>query len=339
MSRLRALLLGLGQIGCGYDLNESFQRDQPCSGPVTLTHARALACHPEVDLVGAVDPDPAARERFSRIYQCPAWPDLSAFGQAASAQQLDLVVVAVPPLLQPSLVEQLLARFRPRMLLLEKPVAINAAGADQLRRVCESRPDLLVAVNYIRRYLPAVLRLQTHLQEGELGELLHGRLTYGKGLLSNGSHFVNLAEAWLGPLRLTGPVKLGPSFADFDHEANLTLTAEGHSEALLQVCGIGSAGLRAGELDLWFRGGRLCWENSGRCLRLWRPVDAAPGDTHRPLQLEPQQFDTGMSHYQHQVLESLVCHLKDPADTPIHCDLKAGLQTLNLLEGALNAEC
>ena len=130
------------------------------------------------------------------------------------------------------------------MLLLEKPVATNAAGADQLRRVCECRPDLLVAVNYIRRYLPVVLQLHKQLQNGELGELLHGRLTYGKGLLSNGSHFVNLAEAWLGPLRVKGQVQRGPVFLGFDREASLTLMAERHSDALLQVCSIGSAGLQ-----------------------------------------------------------------------------------------------
>ena len=77
MSRLRALLLGLGQIGCGYDLQQPFQFDQPCSGVVTRTHARALACHPEVEIMGAVDPDRNARDRFTSVYERPAWTDLA----------------------------------------------------------------------------------------------------------------------------------------------------------------------------------------------------------------------------------------------------------------------
>ena len=64
MTRIKALLLGLGQIGCGYDLDQSFQPDQACSGAVTLTHARALACHHQVELVAAVDPSAQARERL-----------------------------------------------------------------------------------------------------------------------------------------------------------------------------------------------------------------------------------------------------------------------------------
>ena len=43
MKRIKALLVGLGQIGCGYDLEQPFREDQLCSGPVTWTHARALA--------------------------------------------------------------------------------------------------------------------------------------------------------------------------------------------------------------------------------------------------------------------------------------------------------
>ena len=97
MTRIKALLLGLGQIGCGYDLDQPFRMDQPCSGSVTWTHARALVCHPQVELVAAVDPSPQARERFSAVYACPAFADLEAYFQGPGPQALDLVVVAVPP--------------------------------------------------------------------------------------------------------------------------------------------------------------------------------------------------------------------------------------------------
>ena len=120
MSRYRALLVGLGQIGCGYDLHDSFQHDRPCSGDFTLTHARAIACHPQVELVGAVDPDPVARQRFSRVYQRPTWVNLETLEDTAGALSFDFVVVAVPPILQPRLVEELLMRFSLRLLLLEK---------------------------------------------------------------------------------------------------------------------------------------------------------------------------------------------------------------------------
>lgn len=336
MTRIKALLVGLGQIGCGYDLEQPFRQDQPCSGPVTWTHARALACHPQVELLAAVDPSPQARERFSAVYGCSAFVDLKACFQGLEGKDVDLVVVAVPPSLQPTLVEELLSRCSPRMLLLEKPVAPNAEVAERLRSVCLHHPDLVVAVNYIRRFLPVVLQLQAQMQTGTFGQLLHGHLVYGKGLLSNGSHFVNLAEAWLGPLHPGCVLEPGCAFAGFDQEASLTLTAPGHSGALLHVQSIGGAGLRAGELDLWFSRGRLLWANDGRSVQLWQVGTAASGDSHRPLMADPQVLATGMEHYQHHVLDNLVRHGQHPSAVPIHCDLNAGIETLQLLENALS---
>ena len=337
MTRIKALLLGLGQIGCGYDLDQPFQPDQACSGAVTWTHARALACHAQVEFVAAVDPSAQARERFSAVYSCPAFADLEEYFQGPGSHELDLVVVAVPPTLQPSLVDQLLARCSPRMLLLEKPVAIKVEAAERLQQACNRHPNLVVAVNYIRRYLPVVLELQSQLKAGRLGELLHGRLVYGKGLLSNGSHFVNLAEAWLGPLRSGAVFEQGPGYAGFDHEASLALIASRHNDAVLHVQSIGGAGLRAGELDLWFSQGRLLWSNDGCRVQWWRLASAAAGDSHRPLMVEPELFPSGMEHYQHHVLDNLVRHSQQPEGVPIHCDFSEGFETLQLLESALNA--
>jgi len=270
------------------------------------------------------------------VYACPAFADLETYFQAPVHPEADLVVVAVPPSLQPSLVEQLLERCSPRMLLLEKPVAINFEEAERLRQVCLRHSNLVVAVNYIRRYLPVVLELQSQLKAGHLGELLHGRLVYGKGLLSNGSHFVNLAEAWLGPLRSGEVFAHGSAFAGFDQEASLTLTAPSHHGAVLHVQSIGEAGLRAGELDLWFSQGRLLWSNDGQSVQWWQLGDAVASESHRPLMAEPVLFPSGMEHYQHHVLDNLVRHAQQPSAVPIRCDLKAGLQTLQLLESALN---
>ena len=89
MTRVKALLLGLGQIGCGYDLDQSFQPDEARSG-VTWTHARALACHPQVELVAAVDPSAQARERFNAVYACPAFADVEAYFQCSGSHELDL---------------------------------------------------------------------------------------------------------------------------------------------------------------------------------------------------------------------------------------------------------
>ena len=334
VKRLRALLVGLGQIGCGYDADLPFHWDQPHSSPRTLSHARALACHPGYELIGGVDPNLTARERFSRVYRLPVYASLPAYRAACVDPDPDLVVIAVAPQLQPGLVDLLLALMKPRLLLLEKPVAVTPEQAKVLRHSCARQPDLLVAVNYIRRYLPAVQAWQQRLQAGELGRFLHGQLTYGKGLLSNGSHFVNLAEAWLGPLAAGRLLDSGPVCQFFDRETSLELVATDHGDAPLVVRSVGAAGLRAGELDLWFEGGRVCWFNDGSVIGHWSASCIAPGDSHVALASTPALISTGMTHYQMAVAESIYKNLAGSGESPLRCSLNDGTDTLELLTSA-----
>ena len=333
MTCFRALLVGLGQIGCGYDAALPFILNQPNSTSHTLTHARALACHPGFVLEAGIDPNPGARNRFTKLYGVPSYADLSSWWIASRDSPPDLVVIAVAPQLQSTLVQELLSLCVPQLLLLEKPVASSLEEGMALKNACNRHPQMHVAVNYIRRWLPSVQFWQKRLQKGELGQFLHGQLTYGKGLLSNGSHLVNLAEAWLGPLILGGVIDRGVPFLTFDREANLELLAVDHIQAPLQLRSVGSAGLRAAELDLWFEGGRLSWLNNGQSIALWQRIDQLSGevDSHDRLSAYPELSSTGIDHYQLQVVNALYKHLQDSDTSRLSCDLKDGLRTLETL--------
>lgn len=334
-----ALLVGLGQIGCGYDAALQFSWDQPRSSAQTLTHARALACHPGFALEAGVDPSLEARQRFTRLYGAPSYAGLASWREAFKDLSPDLVVIAVAPQLQLLLVEELLEITEPRLLLLEKPIANDLERGRALQAVCERHPQMHVAVNYIRRWLPSVQAWRRRLQAGELGQLLHGQLTYGKGLLSNGSHFVNLAEAWLGPLSLRRVIDRGMPCQGFDREASLELLAVDHGLAPLQVRSVGSAGLRAGELDLWFEGGRLCWLNHGQAIAFWPRREPAPGDSHALFSADPELHPTGLEHYQLEVVDALHRHLQDPCASPLMCDISDGLRTLGTIAPSCINSC
>jgi len=331
LTKACALLAGLGQIGCGYDACLPFSQDQPRSSPQTLTHARALACHPGFALVAGVDPSLEARQRFTQLYGAPSYADLSSWRAAFSDVSPDLVVIAVAPQLQPSLVDELLEITQPRLLLLEKPIAIDLERARALQDTFGRYPQMHVAVNYIRRWLPSVQAWRRRLQAMELGQLLHGQLTYGKGLLSNGSHFVNLAEAWLGPLSLGRVINRGSPCQGFDREAGLELLAVDHALSSLQVRSVGRAGLRAGELDLWFERGRLCWLNHGQSIAFWPCGEPAPGDSHAPFTADPELHPTDIKHYQLEVVDALYHHLQDPGAYPLLCDFSDALRTLETI--------
>lgn len=335
MIRFRALLIGLGQMGCGYDADLPFETDRPRSSSKTYTHARALACHPGFSLEAGIDPNSEARQRFKTLYGVNAYSDLTDWRSRRSGQSdPDLVVMAVSPKLQPALVQEVLELIEPQMLLLEKPIACGLRESLTLKSSCSAYPQLQIAVNYIRRWLPSVESWRVRLQSGELGKLTHGQLTYGKGLLSNGSHFVNLAEAWLGPLTLGRVIDQGTSCQEFDREANLELLAINHGHAPLQVRSVGTAGMRAGELDLWFEGGRLSWLNNGRAIAFWPREQTATEESYASISPDPELYPTGLDHYQLEVVDAIHHHLQDSSSHRLLCDFSDGLRTFEAISPA-----
>lgn len=329
MTQFKVLLIGLGQMGCGYDADLPFISDLPASSAQILSHARSVACHPGFELVAGIDPDHAACRRFETIYSKPAFLSLGSWHATSACTAIDLVILAVHPRLQPSLMDEVLALMAPKAVLLEKPIALDLDQASRIESRCAAFPSMIVAVNYIRRYLQPVRNWHDRLSTHHFGRLLHGSITYGKGLLSNGSHFVNLAEFWLGPLAFKRMLDLGPVCQGYDREASIELSALKHDYASLYVHSIGSSGMRAGELDLWFERGRLSWLNDGQSILSWARTGHRLNDDYESLEHRPHAEHTGMRRYQHDVMDSLhhALLLDNPALIP--CRLEDAVATLH----------
>ena len=69
--RHSVLLIGLGNIGMGYDFSSS-------SDDYVATLAKSFSLHPRFDLIGAVDSDFEKRESFLCRYKCPAYSNIKA---------------------------------------------------------------------------------------------------------------------------------------------------------------------------------------------------------------------------------------------------------------------
>ena len=182
-----ALVVGLGQIGMGYDL----KLDQH---QYVLTHARAFQQHPAFWLVGAVDVDPNKREVFEAHYGAPAFDEIS---NAAAALQPDVVVVATPTLVHATTMRAVLRSFQPTTLLCEKPLAFELTDAGEMLQGALTQ-DCKVFVNYMRSAEPGCIEVKNRMVDGRIGKLEKGVVWYSKGLFNNGSHFLNLLQYWLG---------------------------------------------------------------------------------------------------------------------------------------------
>jgi predicted dehydrogenase len=127
---------------------------------------------------------------------------------------VDLVYIATPPFLHHE--QALRALVAGKHVICEKPLAMSVGQADELVAAARQRNLLLVA-NMMQRYNPLFDAIKALVDEGVLGELVHGyfenyatdeglspehwfwdRTKSGGIFIEHGVHFFDLFAGWLG---------------------------------------------------------------------------------------------------------------------------------------------
>jgi predicted dehydrogenase len=320
---ITVLIVGLGQIGMGYDLH--LERD----GPV-YTHARAYSRHPDFQLLGGVDPDAQLRETFSRNYGCPAYADVAA---ALALHQPDLVVIAVPTQFHGPTLQWVLDLSRPKMILCEKPLAYHLQEARAMEWACAER-GVKLYVNYMRRSDPGVIEIKRRMSSDEFGVPVKGVVWYSKGFFHNGSHFFNLLEYWLGPMQSSLVLNSGRLWDGADPEPDVAVTFERGQAVFLAAW---EDAFSHYTVELLSPRGRLRYEQEGKMIQ-WQPAQPDPHfKGYTVLSGKHEIIESGMHRYQWHVAEQLARALRGQDATL--CAGTDALQTLasmqQIIEGNL----
>jgi predicted dehydrogenase len=291
------LIVGLGQIGMGYDLHLD---------PATYiySHARAFSRHPHFRLMGSVDPDVQRRQMFGETYHAPAFPDVEA---ALDVLHPDVVVLAVPTPQHGSTLQRVLRRSRPQIVLCEKPLSYDVAEAREMVETCAA-VGVRLYVNYIRRSDPGAIEIKRRIQCGELGAPMKGVVWYSKGFLHNGSHYFNLLEYWLGAMRSGAILNDGRAWTADDQEPDIRVEFERGEAVFLAAWEEAFSHYTA---ELISPEGRLRYERGGSLIE-WQstiPNPEVPGG--RTLAAASERIESGMDRYQWQVTDQLAKILDD----------------------------
>ena len=212
---ISTLIIGLGQIGMGYDLGLD-------AASYVYSHARACSLHPGFRLIGGVDPDDNVRDVFAKTFGCPAYQNLNI---ALEQHQPELVIVAVPTILHARTIDRGLAGSKPRLILCEKPLAYDRLEAKTIVEACATK-NVQLYVNYMRRSDPGAIEIKRRIATGEIGLPIKGVAWYSKGFLHNGSHLFNLLEFWLGPMHGFSVLDRGRLWDEIDPEPDVHVVFE-----------------------------------------------------------------------------------------------------------------
>jgi predicted dehydrogenase len=306
-----AAVIGLGNIGQGFDYD--------CSdGSRILTHATAFQQHPGFELIAGVDPESGERARFTAKFGKPAFASVADLWTVTSP---DVVALCVPTALHARVFQQVIARA-PLAVICEKPLAAGFAEGEamvQAAHVCGS----LLIVNYMRRFEPGVLELKRRIESGELGAFYKGVQWYSKGILTNGSHFVDLLTFLFGPAGRIQVLQRGREYGDFDREPDVLVhfgVVTVYFVAAREEC------FSMRELQLISDRAEVRYAAGGEIIevRYTRPHPFISGYTI--LSESAERLETDLRHYQWYVAQGLYGALTTQA--PVHSTGETALGTL-----------
>ena len=201
--RYKALIVGAGKIAGGYN-----------AGPgddMVLTHALAYLRHPKFDLVACVEPNSEARDAFVKKWGIPR--GYASLDAALKDGGFDTVSVCSPTGTHLVALEKLLASDAARVFA-EKPLDGDVVAARKLADAFANK-KVPVAVNYTRRFDPAMKTLKAEIASGKYGELYSLVGWYDGGVMNNGSHLFDLANYLTGQVaRFSQVARSGQSLPD-----------------------------------------------------------------------------------------------------------------------------
>ncbi len=312
---LSTLIIGLGQIGMGYDLKQDADK-------YVLSHARAFSTHPKFKLVAGVDLNKTNRVGFTKEYNCHAY---SSIENAISKHQPDIVVVACPTDYHYEAVKKILEVHVPKAIICEKPLAYKLEEARKLISDCDNRNTQLF-VNYMRRSEPGVLEISRRIKNGEIASPIKGVVWYSKGLFNNGSHFLNLLQEWLGRPLKCNIHSTGRCYNGNDPEPDFSITFEKGDVTFIAA---NEESYSHYTVELVSASGRLRYEQAGSDIR-WQSAKKDPVcDGYTILEPREHRIDSQLDKAQWHVAEQLVNALEDkPASI---CSGEEALQTLEFL--------
>jgi predicted dehydrogenase len=306
------VLVGLGAIGMGYDLGFP-SADHVC------THARAFRQHTSFGPVAGVDPDANRQRLFDAEYGGPSYGSVRA---ALEAHQPSVVVIASPTATHPGILNEVLEYSRPQLVLCEKPLATDPLTAGGMVELCRSR-GVALYVNYMRRADPGAIAVRDMIRSGDIRAPIKGVVWYSKGLIHNGSHFVDLMRYWMGSVQFARLDRCGRRWEDRDPEPDFTLD---HAQSSSVFLAANEECFSHYTVELVARNGRLRYEEGGARVE-WQGVVDDPGFAgYRVLDRHPRVLPADMMRSQLNVVKQLARALQ--GQTSILCSGLDALETL-----------
>lgn len=242
------VIIGAGNIGAFFDTP---------SNDSILTHAHAAVQNKNFHLLGFFDIDHKRSEEAAKLWSCKAFETFETAMEAA-----DVVCCAVPDQYHFDMLKSI-ADYPVKFVFAEKPITSTVSQANAICSLYKER-NIPVNVNYSRRFLDETAVLKK--KRESFGSFICGTGYYGKGILHNGSHMIDLIINLLGNITDYKSRNKIYDFFDEDPSVEATLEVAGGKINLVPV---DCRKVTIFELELFFDNTRVRIINSGYQIEIY----------------------------------------------------------------------
>lgn len=173
----RVGIIGAGMMACGYDTPQSDN---------VLSHAHAIAVSDGFILAGIYDID-----KSKAIYSAKRWNTKAYSSLEELKVDCDLICCAVSDNAHYEVLSSFFEAGSIKAVLCEKPISTDVQDAIQIVEHFKKK-NIPVIVNYSRRFMSGFRTLKK--QVSDYGKLIIGNCFYGKGMIHNCSHMINILD-------------------------------------------------------------------------------------------------------------------------------------------------
>lgn len=291
------LLVGLGNIGAGYDIENT-------SPSHVLSHAKAFIQHPKFKVIGGVDQCFQARLRFEAHFNIPCFKGIT---EAREVCNPDLIVVASPTDTHLKIIRHVFKIFTPKAILCEKPMGRDLIQAQEIVNLCE-RYECRLYVNFFRASEPGVIELQKRISDGEIQCPVKGVVWYSKGIVNSGSHFIHLLNLLLGNVKGIRVLSSGRLWDGKDPEPNVDIE---FVEGRVTFLNVEAENFFYNSLELVTVNGVLKYDFGGAEIRWFEREAGNLYNKNRNLSQNCEIIETDFNRYQAHVVEQLAYAMND----------------------------
>ena len=260
----KAAIIGPGKIaGCLGAL-----ADIDATAP--RTHAHALIAE-GFEITAVAGPTEAETAKFATRWGINH--TANTIDELHDAGPFDLVVIAAPDATHATLIQSVIQKIRPQLVITEKPLCMSADELSLINTAVEAQSTTLI-VNQSHRLSAAIEETRAHLNAGALGQPLMSRWSYYGGWQHNGVHLVDIVRHIFGDVELVS-VREGWLDREGDRCLDVRLRASAFPDIVIEIESFPETAYQVSEGEVYLDKGRIRLTDFLLNVHIDRPVKNA----------------------------------------------------------------